>query len=65
MNVPTFGGFGVDTSMRKDVTGDRTQRNTRTNIASSFANSDLSVWLSYLIHLIYVRVVTVLRVVTV
>jgi len=37
-----FGGFGVETSMRKDVAGDRTHRNTKTNIACCFANSDLS-----------------------
>ena len=44
MNVPAFGGIDVETSMRKDVAGDRTHINTNTSIACCFANSDLSVW---------------------
>ena len=52
----SFWGFGVETSIMKDVARGRAHRNIRANIACSFANSDLSVW--YLIHLIYTRVVT-------
>ena len=44
MNFPDFGGFGVETSIRKDVVGFKAHRKIRTNIACSFANSDLSVW---------------------
>ena len=58
MNVPALRGFGVETSVRKDVAGDRTHTNTKKAIACCFANSDLSVCLSYLIHLTYTRVVT-------
>jgi len=43
MIVPAFGGFGVKASMRKDVAGDRTHKNTIKAIACCFANSDLSV----------------------
>jgi hypothetical protein len=34
----------VEASMRKNVAADRTHRNTETNIACSFADSDRSVW---------------------
>jgi regulator of replication initiation timing len=43
MNVPFLGGNGVETSIRKDVAGDKAHRNTKKNIACSFANSYLSV----------------------
>ena len=32
MNVPFLGGNGVETSIRKDVAGDKAHRNTKKNI---------------------------------